>query len=82
MSVNHITIKGYYLGDLVEVEAYEDALSGIKVHGFLVRAQDLLRWLRWWEPCFVYRQGRVYRRGLSAESRQCPEQGRREVNGA
>ena len=61
MGAAHITIKGRFVGDFIIV----DVLSPDgRVVQYLIRVQQLRRWIDGWRPCFVYRKGRVYRRGL------------------
>lgn len=60
--MNHITIKGWYVGKLVEVEVLKDTSEGYQLGGGLVRIEDLRQYVRQNSPAFVYRNGRVYRR--------------------
>jgi hypothetical protein len=56
--MNHITIKGCYIADLVDVEIYNETTG--QVSGALVKVGDLWRWLWARRPAFVYRRGRAY----------------------
>ena len=57
--MNHITLKGYILGDDVGVEFYDAASDQVTVT--VVKVADLWRWLWTKRPCVVYRGGREHR---------------------
>ena len=64
--VTDITVRDYYLGDLVEVEVYEDTEDGVHVRGALLRPSEVLALIRAARPRFVHF---VRRRRAQARSR-------------